>query len=149
MQAGTYAGIFSQKEKNITPETELKIIDVIESGEEDGIVCCLDAMLPDAYVISLTLLRIKPDHPLFDKISTYQAQEKKHFQIKGSEAEKAIGGGANALVAGDGKADSTSDHTRETTPHLSLNPYPAPFTAPSISFMCSNPRVSSSRSTRV
>jgi hypothetical protein len=36
------------KGKNITPETELKIIEVIEYGEEGGIVCCLDAMLPDA-----------------------------------------------------------------------------------------------------
>ena len=72
------------KGKNITPETELKIIQVIESGEEGGIVCCLDAMLPDAYVISLTLLRIKPDHPLFDKISTYQKRRKRNiFRSKG------------------------------------------------------------------
>jgi len=58
--------------KNITRETELMITDVVESGDEAGIVCLLDGMEPEAFVISITLLRIKPDHPLYDKISAYQ-----------------------------------------------------------------------------
>jgi hypothetical protein len=53
---------------NITPETEFMITDVIESGEEGGIMCLLDVMKPESFVISITLLRVKPDHPLFDKI---------------------------------------------------------------------------------
>ena len=37
-------------------------------------MCLLDLMNPEAFVISITLLRAKPDHPLFDKISAYQKQ---------------------------------------------------------------------------
>ena len=29
---------------------------------------------PESFVISITLLRLKPDHPMFDKISAYQKQ---------------------------------------------------------------------------
>ena len=57
---------------NIMPETEFMITNVIESGDEGGIMCLLDVMNPEPFVISITLLRIKPDHPLFDKISAYQ-----------------------------------------------------------------------------
>ncbi|TFH49346.1 MAG: hypothetical protein E4G89_04935 [Methanothrix sp.] len=59
---------------NITPETEFMITDVVESGDEGGIMCLLDVMNPESFVISITLLRVKPDHPLFDRISAYQKQ---------------------------------------------------------------------------
>jgi hypothetical protein len=55
---------------DITQEKELKIIKVAESGEEGGIACFLD--IPERFIVSLTLLRVKPDHPLYDKISAYQ-----------------------------------------------------------------------------
>lgn len=55
--------------KDITPETELMIAKVVESGDEGGIVCLLDVMYHESFVISITLLRVKPDRPLFDKIS--------------------------------------------------------------------------------
>jgi hypothetical protein len=32
----------------------------------------LEGINPESFVISITLLRVKPDHPLFDKISAYQ-----------------------------------------------------------------------------
>ena len=60
--------------KNITQETELMITQVVESGEDGGIVCVLDVIGQESFVISITLLRIKPDHALYDKISAYQKQ---------------------------------------------------------------------------
>jgi hypothetical protein len=48
------------------------ITEVFDSGDEGGIICLLDGINPEAFVISITLLRVKPDHPLFDKISAYQ-----------------------------------------------------------------------------
>ncbi|MCX6673504.1 MAG: hypothetical protein NTY37_06980 [Methanothrix sp.] len=60
---------------NITPEREFMITNVFESGDEGGIICLLDVMNPEAFVISITLLRVKPDHPLFGKISAYQKAE--------------------------------------------------------------------------
>ncbi|MFZ3149691.1 MAG: hypothetical protein WA137_11710 [Methanothrix sp.] len=64
----------SQKGKDITVDTELMITKVFDSGDEGGIVCLLDGNNHDPFVISITLLRVKPDHPLFDKISAYQKQ---------------------------------------------------------------------------
>jgi len=69
---------------NITPETEFMITKVVESGDEGGIICLLDVMNPEAFVISITLLRVKPDHPLFDKIFAYQKQRLRSiFRSKG------------------------------------------------------------------
>lgn len=60
------------------------ITNVFESGDEGGIVYLLDVMNPEAFVISITLLRVKPDHPLFDKISAYQKQRLRSiFRSKG------------------------------------------------------------------
>ena len=67
---------------DITSEKELKIIKVAESGEEGGIACFLD--IPENFIVSLTLLRIKPDHPLYDKISAYQKKRiRSIFRSKG------------------------------------------------------------------
>ena len=70
--------------KDITQETELKIIKVVESGDEGGIVCLLDVMDQEAFVISITLLKIKPEHALYDEISAYQKQRiRSIFRSKG------------------------------------------------------------------
>ena len=70
--------------KDITPETELMITKVVESGDDGGIVCLLDVMDHESFVISITLLRIKPDHVLYDKISAYQKQRiRSIFRSKG------------------------------------------------------------------
>jgi len=68
-ELGSY---LSQNGKNITADTELMITKVFDSGYEGGIVCLLEGIVPESFVISITLLRVKPDHPLFDKISAYQ-----------------------------------------------------------------------------
>ena len=60
--------------KDITPETELMITKVVESGDDGGIVCLLDVIDQESFVISITLLKIKPEHALYDKISAYQKQ---------------------------------------------------------------------------
>ncbi len=75
--------------KDITPETELKIIEVAESGDEAGIVCFLDKVSSESFVISITLLRIKPDHPLYDKIYSYQRRRlRRLFRSKGLKPRK-------------------------------------------------------------
>ena len=67
---------------DVTPEKELKILNVVESGEEGGIACFLD--LPENFVVSLTLLRVGPDHPLHDKIFAYQKKRiRSIFRSKG------------------------------------------------------------------
>ena len=70
--------------KDITPDTELMITKVAESGNEGGIVCFLDVTDSESFVISITLLEVKPDHPLHDKISAYQKQRiRSIFRSKG------------------------------------------------------------------
>ncbi len=70
--------------KDITPDTELMITKVVESGDEGGIVCLLEVTNSDSFVISITLLEVKPDHPLHDKISAYQKQRiRSIFRSKG------------------------------------------------------------------
>ncbi len=67
---------------DITPETQLNIIDVADSGDEGGIACFLD--IPENFVISLTLLEVRQDHPLFQKISAYQRKRKRSiFRSRG------------------------------------------------------------------
>jgi len=75
--------------KNITPETELMITEVIESGDDGGIVCLLDVIGQESFVISITLLRIKQDHALCDKISAYQKQRiRSIFRSKGLRSRR-------------------------------------------------------------
>ena len=87
-----FGQLSSQSGKDITVDTELMITMVFDSGYEGGIICLLDGINPESFVISITLLRVKPDHPLFDKISAYQKQRiKKHFQVKRFEVEETLG----------------------------------------------------------
>jgi hypothetical protein len=80
-ELGSY---LSQNGKNITTDTELMITKVFDSGYDGGIVCLLKGIVPESFVISITLLRVKPDHPLFDKISAYQKRRiRSIFRSKG------------------------------------------------------------------
>jgi hypothetical protein len=45
-----------------------------------GIICALDGNEKEVLAISLTKLIIKPDHPLSDKIATYQKKRLKSLQ---------------------------------------------------------------------
>lgn len=60
--------------KDIGTNTELQITKVFDSGDARGIVCSILEEKGQVFIVSLTHLRIKPDHPLNDKILAYQKQ---------------------------------------------------------------------------
>jgi hypothetical protein len=64
--------VFQQQGKDIKSDTELEIEKVFDSGDSGGIMCAIAQDKGEVYVVSLTHLRIKSDHPLFRKISDYQ-----------------------------------------------------------------------------
>jgi hypothetical protein len=81
------ASSLSKKGKDISADTELMIREVFDSGDEGGIVCLLDWKGDYSLNISLTLLRVKPNHPLFDRISAYQRRRiRKIFRSRGLKA---------------------------------------------------------------
>ena len=66
--------------KDISMETELKITKVFDSGDVGGIVCTiLKDKNKEVLITSLTHLKIKPTHPLSDKITAYQKQRIKNI----------------------------------------------------------------------
>lgn len=64
--------------KDVTTDTELKITRVFDSGDAGGIVCSIIEE-EEVFIVSLTHLRVKPDHPLSDKILAYQKQRIKRI----------------------------------------------------------------------
>jgi len=64
--------------KDVTTGTELKITRVFDSGDAGGIVCSIIEE-EEVFIVSLTHLRVKPDHPLSDKILAYQKQRIKRI----------------------------------------------------------------------
>ena len=69
----------SQNGKDITADTELMITKVFDSGDEGGILCLIDPESPELIAVSITFLRVKPNHPLADKISAYQKRRIKRI----------------------------------------------------------------------
>jgi len=57
--------------KIINRNSELKVTNVFDSGDTGGIVCAIEDD-DQVFVVSLTHLRIKHDHPLRDMILNYQ-----------------------------------------------------------------------------
>lgn len=68
--------------KDIDINMELEITRVFDSGDVGGIVCTIKEN-DQVFVVSLTHLRIKPDHPLSDKILAYQKQRIKRISKPG------------------------------------------------------------------
>lgn len=62
-----------KKGKHIDIDRDLNIFEISDSGDMGGIVCAIKEN-KEVFVISLTQLIIKPDHPLSDKIVAYQKQ---------------------------------------------------------------------------
>lgn len=59
--------------KRLSVDEEMKVISVFDSGDMGGILCAIDSeKSKEAMVISLTHLRIAPDHPLRERIEAYQ-----------------------------------------------------------------------------
>ena len=63
--------LLRDKGKDITLNTELNITKVYDSGDMGGIMCPIIEEDGEVYIVSLTHLRIKSDHPLYYKIYTY------------------------------------------------------------------------------
>ena len=59
---------------------EINIIDIVDSGKMGGILCAVKGDGKQVLVISLTHLIIKPEHPLSDKIATYQKKRIRRLQ---------------------------------------------------------------------
>ena len=68
-----------KKGKYIEIDRDLNIIEIFDSGDMGGIVCAIKGN-KEVFVISLTQLIIKPDHPLSDKVVAYQKQRIKNLQ---------------------------------------------------------------------
>ncbi|MEA2075357.1 MAG: hypothetical protein U9O85_06445 [Euryarchaeota archaeon] len=65
--------------KDISGDTELNITKVFDSGDVGGIVCTVLEENKEVLIVSLTHLRIKPTHPLNEKIVAYQRQRVKNI----------------------------------------------------------------------
>ena len=65
--------------KDISGNTELNITKVFDSGDVGGIVCTVLEENKEVLIVSLTHLRIKPPHPLNEKIVAYQRQRVKNI----------------------------------------------------------------------
>lgn len=59
--------------------TELQITNVFDSGGIAGIICIAQEEKGNIFMASLTHLKIKPDHPLSNRILAYQKQRMKSF----------------------------------------------------------------------
>ena len=64
--------------KDISKDTELNITKVFDSGDLGGIVCTVLEENKEVLIVSLTHLKIKPTHPLNEKIMAYQKQRVKN-----------------------------------------------------------------------
>jgi len=71
------AQLFRKQGKDISMDTELKVTKVFDSGDMGGIVCTILEENKEAFVVSLTHLRVPPNHPLCDKILAYQRRRMK------------------------------------------------------------------------
>jgi len=60
--------------KDMDINTGLKITKVFDSGDAGGIVCSIIEENDQVFIVSLTHLKVKSNHPLSDKILDYQKQ---------------------------------------------------------------------------
>ena len=60
--------------KDMDINTELKITKVFDSGDAGGIVCSIIEENDQVFIVSLTHLKVKSNHPLSGKILDYQKQ---------------------------------------------------------------------------
>ena len=62
-----------QQGKNVRADDELQVTSVVDSGEMGGILCEIESQdKKEVFLISLTHLRIRSDHPLKTRIEAYQ-----------------------------------------------------------------------------
>ena len=68
-----------RKQGLILKNEELNILEVYDSGDVGGIACKIMDENKEVLIVSLTHIRIMPDHPLSDKILAYQKQRIKRI----------------------------------------------------------------------
>jgi hypothetical protein len=75
-----------QQGKLIKPNQSYEIDSVFYSGDMGGITCALkgDAEDKEVYAVSITHLRIDPDHPLAPEIEAYQRKRTRMLAIQNS-----------------------------------------------------------------
>jgi hypothetical protein len=67
----------SEKGVEIDENTELTITQVFDSGESGGIMAHILDVNGEVIIVSLTHLRVKPGHPMSQKIQSYQKKRMK------------------------------------------------------------------------
>ena len=60
--------------KDMDINTELKITKVFDSGDAGGIVCSILEENDQVFIVSLTHIKVKSNHPLSERILDYQKQ---------------------------------------------------------------------------
>jgi hypothetical protein len=80
------------KGSKVTKDTEFTVNWVKYSGDIGGINCALDPLEDkgEAYSVSITHLKIDPDHPLVEEVTAYQQQRIQRLKLqdkKGFAAE--------------------------------------------------------------
>jgi hypothetical protein len=83
--------ILRKKGIKVNPHTELQITNVVDSGDIGGILCTILEEKGNVFVASLTYLKIKPDHPLSDRILAYQKQRMKWLADENNVAGDSYG----------------------------------------------------------
>ncbi|MEM9216706.1 MAG: hypothetical protein AAGD25_20445 [Cyanobacteria bacterium P01_F01_bin.150] len=74
-------------DKNITPSTWLEVSGVVYAGDEGGItVMMAPENAKQAFAVSLTHVRIDPEHELASEIETYQTQRKRQLMLNDRRA---------------------------------------------------------------
>jgi len=63
----------SLRDKGLKHNSKLEITDVSDSGEAGGLMCTMH-IAEEVFVISLTYLDFRDEHPLKDKIREYQVK---------------------------------------------------------------------------
>lgn len=62
-----------QQGKNVRADEELHVTSVFDSGQTGGIVCAIESRdRKEVFVISLTHLRVRADHPMKARVEAYQ-----------------------------------------------------------------------------
>lgn len=73
-----------QREEDTDPGREFEIDYVAYSGDDGGIMCALatNADEKERYVVSITHLKIDPNHPLAPEVQAYQRQRTRKLMLQ-------------------------------------------------------------------
>jgi len=67
-------------------DRDLMIVEVFDSGDMGGIMCAIHGDAKQPVIISITHLRINPDHPLSGRIRAYQEKRIKCLSRHGNQS---------------------------------------------------------------